>query len=300
MLPFLTEDRVRAVLRMEDLIPAMERALVEFSAGQVSQPPRQMLSVEPHAGYFGAMSAAGSGGLGAKLVTVYPGNAARGLPTHAALIVLFRPETGEPLAIMDGRLITEMRTAAVSAVATKAMAAEDPKVLAVLGSGVQARSHVEALGLVCDFAEIRIWSRTPEHATRFAAEIDARAMAAEDAVRGADVIVTATSAREPVLKGAWLKAGAHVNSVGWPGPQGRELDDDVMRNLLVVDTRAAVLNEAGDVLLSGAEIYAELGEVLTGAKPVPRDVTTVFKSVGLAVEDIVAAQLVFERVCAQA
>jgi thiomorpholine-carboxylate dehydrogenase len=222
------------------------------------------------------------------------------LPTHAAVIVLFRPETGEPLAIMDGRLITEMRTAAVSAVATKAMAAEDPKVLAVLGSGVQARSHVEALGLVCDFAQIRIWSRTPEHATRFAAEIDARAMAAEDAVRGADVIVTATSAREPVLKGAWLKAGAHVNSVGWPGPQGRELDDDVMRNLLVVDTRAAVLNEAGDVLLSGAEIYAELGEVLTGAKPVPRDVTTVFKSVGMAVEDIVAAQLVFERVCAQA
>ena len=153
---------------------------------------------------------------------------------------------------------------------------------------------------MCAFEEVRIWSRTPEHATRFAAEIGARAMAAEDAVRGADVIVTATSAREPVLKGAWLKAGAHVNSVGWPGPQGRELDDDVMRNLLVVDTRAAVLNEAGDVLLSGAEIYAELGEVLTGAKPVPRDVTTVFKSVGMAVEDIVAARLVFERMCAQA
>src|SRR6185503_6518003 len=141
-----------------------ERALVEFSAGRVTQPPRQMLTIEPHGAHFGSMPAAGSVGLGAKLVTLYPGNAARGLPTHAAVIVLFRPETGEPLAIMDGRLITEMRTAAVSAVATKAMAAEDPKVLAVLGSGVQARSHVEALGLVCDFAEIRIWSRTPEHA----------------------------------------------------------------------------------------------------------------------------------------
>ena len=299
MLPFLTEDQVRAVLHMEDLIPAMERALAELAAGRVLQPPRQMLAVERHGGYFGVMPAAGSVGVGAKLVTMYPGNAAHHLPTHAAVIVLFRPETGEPLAIMDGRLITEMRTAAVSAVATKAMAAEGAKVLAILGSGVQARSHVEALRLVCDFQEIRVWSRTPEHAARFAAEIGARAMAAEDAVRDADVIVAATSAQEPVLKGSWLKPGAHVNSVGWPGPQGRELDDDVMRNLLVVDTRATVLKEAGDVLLSGAEIYAELGEVLAGAKPVPRGVTTVFKSVGMAVEDIVAAQVVFERTRAQ-
>jgi ornithine cyclodeaminase/alanine dehydrogenase-like protein (mu-crystallin family) len=218
------------------------------------------------------------------------------LSTHAAVIVLFRPETGEPLAIMDGRLITEMRTAAVSAVATKAMAAEDAKVLAVLGSGVQARSHVEALRFVRTFEEVRIWSRTPEHAVHLAAEVGATAMAAEDAVRGADVIVTATSAREPVLKGAWVKPGAHVNSVGWPGPQGRELDDEVMCNLLVVDTRETVLKEAGDVLLSGAEIYAELGEVLAGEKRVPRGMTTVFKSVGMAVEDVAAAQVVYERV----
>jgi len=283
---------------MEDLIPAMEQALAEFSAGRVTQPPRQMLTVEPHGGYFGAMPAAGSIGVGAKLVTVYPGNVARRLPTHAAVIVLFRPETGEPLAIMDGRLITEMRTAAVSAVATKAMAAEDAKVLAILGSGVQARSHVEALRFVRDFQDIRVWSRTPEHAAHFAAEVGARVMAAEEAVRDADVVVTATSAREPVLKGSWLKPGAHVNSVGWPGPQGRELDDEVMQNLLVVDTRETVLKEAGDVLLSGAEIYAELGEVLAGAKPVPRGVTTVFKSVGMAVEDIAAAKVVYERVFA--
>jgi len=298
MLSFLTEDQVRAVLRMEELIPAMERALAEFSAGRVTQPPREMLTIEPHGAHFGSMPAAGSVGLGAKLVTLYPGNAARGLPTHAAVIVLFRPETGEPMAIMDGRLITEMRTAAVSAVATKAMAAEDAKVLAILGSGVQARSHLEALRLVRNFEEVRVWSRTPEHAAQFAAEVGARAMAAEDAVRGADVIVTATSAREPVLKGAWLKPGAHVNSVGWPGPQGRELDDEVMHNLLVVDTRETVLKEAGDVLLSGAEIYAELGEVLAGVKPVPRHVTTVFKSVGMAVGDIAAAQVVYERVFA--
>src|SRR5215210_2152360 len=145
MLPFLAEAQIRAVLRMEELIPAMERALVAFSAGRVAQPVRQMLAVEPQGGFFGAMPAAGEVGMGVKLVTFYPGNAERGLPTHLAMILLFRPETGEPLAVMDGRLITEMRTAAVSAVATKAMAAEDARVLAILGSGVQARSHVEAL-----------------------------------------------------------------------------------------------------------------------------------------------------------
>ena len=156
MLPFLDEARVRALLRMEDLIPAMEQALVDLSAGRVAQPARQLLSVQPHGGYFGAMPAVSESAVGAKLVTFYPGNAARGLPTHLALIVLFRPETGEPLAMMDGRLITEMPTSAVSAVATRAMSAPDAKVLAILGSGVQARSHVEALRLVRDFEEIRV------------------------------------------------------------------------------------------------------------------------------------------------
>src|SRR5918997_6340860 len=132
MLPFLDEEQVRAVLRMEDLIPAMETALIEFSAGRVAQPVRQMLSVEPHGGYFGAMPAAGSVGLGAKLVSFYPGNAAHGLATHAAIILLFRPETGEPLAIMDGRLITEMRTAAVSAVGNHLIASENVKVSPIL------------------------------------------------------------------------------------------------------------------------------------------------------------------------
>jgi ornithine cyclodeaminase/alanine dehydrogenase-like protein (mu-crystallin family) len=295
MLPFLDDAQVRGLLRMEDLIPAMEQALIALSEGHVVQPVRQMLQVEPHGGHFAAMPAAGDVGMGAKIVTFYPGNAARGLPTHLALILLFRAETGEPLAIMDGRLITEMRTAAVSAAATKAMAEPGAKVLAILGSGVQARSHVHALRLVRRFEEVRVWSRTPGHAERLAAEVGARATSAEEAVRDADVVVTATSTREPVLKGAWLKPGAHVNSIGWPGPKGRELDDDVMRNLVVVDSRETVLREAGDVLLSGAEIHAELGEVLSGASPVPRDATTVFKSVGMAVEDVAAAKLVYDR-----
>ena len=295
MIPFLDEEQVRRVLRMDDLIPAMETALVEFSAGRVAQPVRRLLPVEPHGGYFGSMPAAGEHAVGAKLVTFFPGNAGRGLPTHLAMILLFRPETGEPLAIMDGRLITEMRTAAVSAAATKALAAEDATVLAILGSGVQARSHVEALRLVRDFEEIRVWSRTAEHAHRFADEIGATVMDRAEAVRDADVVVTATATTEPVLLGRWLKPGAHVNSVGWRGFQGRELDDEAMRNVIVVESREAVLLESGDVRLSGAEITAELGEVLAGTVPVSSGITTVFKSVGIATEDIAAAKLVYDR-----
>jgi len=297
MLTFVDEAQVRAVLRMEELIPAVERALIAFSAGRVAQAVRQMLPVEPYGGHFGAMPAAGKDGMGVKLVTFYPTNAERGLPTHLATILLFRPETGEPLALMDGRLITEMRTAAASAVATRALAAPDAAVLAVLGTGVQARVHVEALRLVRRFREVRIWGRTPERAARLAAELGAVAVASgEAAVRGADVVVTATSSMQPVLQGAWLSPRAHVNAVGWRGPQGRELDDAAMRGAFVVaDSREAVLREAGDVLLSGAEIHAELGEVLGGTKAVPAEMRTVFESVGIAVEDVAAASLVLRR-----
>ena len=155
MLPYLDEERVRSLLRIEDLLPVMERALVDLSAGRVVQPTRQMLKAPGPGAHFAAMPAAGAVAMGAKLVALYPGNAAVGLPTHLALIVLFRPETGEPLAMMDGRLITELRTAAVSAVATRTLARPDTRVLAILGSGVQARSHVEALRLVRPFEEVR-------------------------------------------------------------------------------------------------------------------------------------------------
>jgi thiomorpholine-carboxylate dehydrogenase len=302
MLPFLDEAQVRAVLRMEDLISAIERALIAFSAGRVVQPVRQMLSLEPQGGHFGAMPAAGAElGMGVKLVTFYPGNAARGLPTHLAIILLFRPETGEPLAVMDGRLITEMRTAATSALATRAMAAVDAAVLAVLGTGVQARVHMEALRLVRQFREVRVWGRTPERAARLAADVGAVAMtSAQEAVQGADVVVTATSSMEPILRGAWLGPGTHVNAVGWRGPKGRELDDEAMHSAFVVaDSREAVLREAGDVLLSGTKVQAELGEVLAGTKPIPPGMRTVFESVGIAAEDIAAATLVYDRLKAR-
>src|SRR5437867_1521796 len=164
---FLNEDQVRQHLQMTDLIPAMEKALIDFSAGKVTQPVRSVIKVDPPGGFLGLMPALTPQGLGLKAVTFYPSNAERGIPTHMATIFLVDPRTGTPLAIMDGRLITEMRTAAVSAAATKLLAPPDPKVLAILGSGVQARSHVEALRLVRRFEEIRVWSRTPTHAERF-------------------------------------------------------------------------------------------------------------------------------------
>src|SRR6266446_1872875 len=199
---FLDEKQVRRHLGMEELIPAMEKALIDFSMGKVTQPVRSVITVDPPGGFFGMMPALTPGGLGIKIVTFYATNAERGIPTHMATVFLVDPQTGTPLAIMDGRLITEMRTAAVSAAATRLLASPDAKILAILGSGVQARSHIEALRLVRSFEEIRVWSPTFEHAKQFANEVGATAMSAEEAVRDADVIVTVTSSKTPVLSGA--------------------------------------------------------------------------------------------------
>ena len=255
----------------------MERALAGFSLGEVLQPVRNMLTIEEGKRYLGIMPAVAEDAMGAKLVSFYPGNAGTGVPTHMAMVLLFRPDTGEPLAVMDARLITEMRTAAVSAAATRHLAAPDSRILALLGSGVQADAHLRALREVRSFEEVRVWSRTAEHAVQFAERHQVTAMPAEAAVRGADVVVTATNAVEPILKGGWLKPGAHVNAVGSPRPDWRELDDEAMANILIVDSREAVLKESGDVILSGATIYAEIGEIFAGIKPAPTAATTIFK-----------------------
>jgi ornithine cyclodeaminase/alanine dehydrogenase-like protein (mu-crystallin family) len=292
MMLYLTEKEVRRHLRMDALVPAMEKALIDFSAGKVIQPLRSGIEVDPPGGFFFMMPAL-SEGLGVKIVTFYPTNAAREIPTHMATIFLVDAETGEPLAIMDGRLITEMRTAAVSAAATKLLAPANAEVLAILGSGVQARSHLEALRLVRNFREVRVWSRTAEHAEQFAKEFGATVTSAEAAVREADVVVTVTSSRLPVLKGSWLKSGSHINAVGACRPGWRELDDAAMANIIFVDSREGATKESGDVILSGAKIYAEIGEALAGTLPSRREETTVFKSLGMAVEDIAAAMLVY-------
>jgi alanine dehydrogenase len=287
----LEEAEVRRLLRMEDLIPATARALADLSAGRVMQPVRTVLPIGEHQGFLGIMPAS-AGALGAKLVTFYPNN--QGIPTHHALIVLFRPETGEPLAVLDGRLITEMRTAAASAVATQLLARHDASVLAILGSGVQARSHLQALRLVRSFRQVRVWS--PRNAPAFAEQFGVQAAdSAEEAVRGADVVTVATTSTTPVLMGEWLSAGAHVNAVGATRPEWRELDDETLRRARVfVDSREAAARESGDIIAAG-QAPAEIGEVITGTRP-GRSTTeeiTLFKSVGVAVEDVASADLVY-------
>ena len=289
----LDEGAVRDLLRMEDLIPVMASALADLSSGKVVQPMRVMVPIADHGGFLGLMPAYG-GALGTKLVTFYPNN--QGVPTHHAVIVLFRPETGEPLVTMDGRLITEMRTAAVSAVATKCLARPEASVLGILGAGVQARSHLEALRLVRTFREIRVWS--PRNARAFAKQFGIRAAAsAAEAVRGADVVVVATTSQTPVLLGEWLSAGTHVNAVGAPRPTWRELDDAVLRAARIyVESREAATRESGDVIAAG-RVDAEIGEVVTGAKRGRESAgeVTLFKSVGVAIEDVATADLVYRK-----
>jgi ornithine cyclodeaminase/alanine dehydrogenase-like protein (mu-crystallin family) len=290
----LSEHDVRRLLRMDELLPAVRDALVALSRGAAVQPVRQVVPVAEHGGFLGAMPGYHGGALGAKLVTFYPDN--RGVPTHHAVIVLFAPETGAPVAVIDGRLVTEMRTAAVSAVATDALARADARALAIVGAGVQAHSHLEALRLVRPLDDVRVWS--PRGAGAFAERHGVRlAASAEDAVRGADVVLVATTAKTPVLRGAWLAPGAHVVAVGAVRPDWRELDDDVVRGRrLFVDSREAALRESGDVIASGGD-PVEIGEVLAGAAPGRSAATdvTVFKSVGVAVEDLAAAALVYAK-----
>jgi len=293
MIVNLDENAVRGLLQMEELIPAIASALADLSSKKAVQPVRVVLPVADHSGFFGVMPAY-NGALGAKIVTFYPQN--KDVHTHHGVILLFRPETGEPIAVMDGRLITEMRTAAASAVATDLLARRDTNVLAIIGSGVQAASHLEALSIGRKFNKVRVWS--PRNAKAFAETHGVQAAStAEEAVRGADVIVVATSSMTPVLEGKWLSPGAHINAVGANRPTWRELDDDALAAAkMFVDSREAAMVESGDVIAAG-QIFAEVGEVVAGILPgrESEEEITLFKSLGAAVEDIAAADLVFRK-----
>ena len=292
----ISEAQVRHLLSYEELIPAMKHALMAFSSGRVQQPVRTVMNVAHHAGWFATMPAVYGSVMGAKMVTFYPNNTALGKHTHLAIIQLFRSDTGEPLAVMDGRAITEMRTAAVTALAVDHLSPAVAGILAILGSGVQARSHALALSQVRQFKEVRVWSRTPEHAENCAREISATAVpTAEQAVKDADVILTLTSSAEPILLGKWLKHDALICAVGAVTPDRRELDDDAIRGSVIVESREAALREPGDILLSHAEVTAELGELFNGVTLHRKPGPVVFKSVGMAIEDIASAKLVFDK-----
>ena len=292
---------VRRLLPLETLLPAMRRALVDLSAGRVVQPLRTVVDIPAEQGFLFMKPALTADALATKLITLMPGNPARGLPTLLATIVLMDPSTGRTLATMDGTWITELRTAAVSAVAADAIVPPGPKVVAMLGSGALARTHALALRAVRPVSAIRVWSRDPANVARCAAEIGGLACAsAEEAVRGADIVCTVTNATEPVLKGAWLKPGAFVAAVGAPRPAWRELDDDALRHAVIADSRHSAEHEAGDVILSGARVAAEIGEILAGTVAPPSPGTTVvFKALGQAVEDAVSARLVYDAAIAE-
>jgi alanine dehydrogenase len=310
----LTEQHVHSLLPISDLIAAMESALAKFSAGEVLQPVRSVLMVGPTKAYFGLMPAyvPAPASLGAKLVTVFGENHAKGLPSHLATILLLDPDTGSLIALMDGRYITEARTAAVSAVSARFLAKPNASTLAIIGSGVQARSHLEALQHVRQLTHVRIWSPREQSRQQFVDDMSPHVPipitacgSAEEAVRNADLVVLVTSSKTPVIMDGWVSPGAHVMCIGACRPDQREMDPGlVKRGRLFVDSRVAAVVESGDVVMNIAaglfepsHIRGEVGELVLGrvdGRTSDSDVT-IFKSLGMAVEDVVAADLVFRR-----
>lgn len=305
----LNQEEVERLLDMEGCIAAMEGALAALARGEVHVPLRFVMRPGDEPSLLGLMPAHRAGGTplySLKTVAVFPDNPKRGLDAHQGTVTLFDGETGEVRVLMNASAITAIRTAAVSAVATRLLARKDARVLGILGAGVQARSHLEALPLVRNFDTVRIFSRTLDHAQALAAQVGAEAVdTAEEAVRDADVVVTATSSAEPVLAREWLKPGAHLNAIGGRPPQMTELDTaTIADSAFYVDRRESAEAEAGDyraAVESGAigpdHIRAELGELVIGVKPgrSSEEEITVFRSLGLAVEDLAAAEYVLRR-----
>jgi alanine dehydrogenase len=298
---FLSEAEVRELLDLDELVDALAAAHRDLSAGDASMPPRIAAMVQERQGLLGVMPAyLPSAGLACKLVTLFPQNIDR--HTHQAVIVVFDPETGTPLAVMDGTYITATRTAAGSALATRLLAREDAEVLALLGTGVQARSHARALPRVRTFSEVRVAGRDRARAEALADEIGPHARAVssyEEAIRGSDVVAATTHTTDPIVRREWLSPGVHVNSVGL-NPSGREVDEQTVADaLLVVESRESALAAppAGAPELVGvrpADVHAELGELVAGTRPgrSSQDEITLYKSVGVAVQDVAAAALV--------
>jgi ornithine cyclodeaminase/alanine dehydrogenase-like protein (mu-crystallin family) len=301
----LNYDDVTRALPMSDCIEAMADILAAHARGEVYQPLRSVAIPPDGGGFIGLMPAQSPDAYSLKSLVVIPDNPKRGLDSHQGTVTLFDGETGIPTALLSASAVTSIRTAAVSALATRLLARENASELAVLGAGVQARSHLQSLRLVRDFARVRVYARTPEHVQKLVDEVDFPveiADSAEDAVRGADVVVTATNSREPVLEHEWLKEGAHVNAVGASMPSARELHiATVAAASLFPDNRVSLENEAGEFIQATREgaipgqdhVKAELGEVAAGLHPgrTAQTELTLFRSLGLGIEDLAAAQV---------
>lgn len=314
MTRIIRQDQVPALLPMAECVEAIERALIARARGEATLPVRQLMWLPDRSGLLGLMPSylGGPGIMGVKVISVIPANHGSELDTHQGAVLLFETSRGRLLAVVDATSITEIRTAAASAVATRALAREDAGHLAILGSGVQAGSHVEAMRVVRDIRTVRVWDRAAERAEAFAKReserhgIEIRAVrSAREAVEGADLICTVTAATEPVLEGAWLEPGAHVNAVGACFPTARELDTEaVLRCRFYVDTLEGALQEAGDFLIPKVagevgddHIAGEIGDVLIGEVPGRRapDEITVFESLGIGIYDLAAAERVWRN-----
>ncbi len=311
----LNQAEVEQLLPMSDCIVVMTDALMALARGQMHLPLRMVVRPPGAAGLLGLMPAYVSGersAYGVKVIGVFPGNVAKGKDSHQGAVLLISGETGEPLALMNASAITAIRTAAVSGVATRLLAREDSGDLAIIGSGVQARSHLAAMACVRSIKRVRVASRNMQHTQKFADEMSSlhsfpieAVETIEAVVRDADLIVTATSSSEPILRREWIAAGAHLNAVGASLPTAREVDTaTIAAASLFVDRRESTLNESGDYLLAvrdGAigsdHIRAEIGEVLIGAKPgrTQANEITLFKSLGLAIEDLASAEYVYRQ-----
>jgi ornithine cyclodeaminase len=306
----LSRADVESLLDPLELIDVVASAMADLSAGRASMPDRVAALVPERDALLGAMPGyvPSLGALTAKLVTLFPRNAGGPLPTHQALVGAFDPDTGEPLAIIDGTAITALRTAAGSALSTRLLARADARVLAIVGTGVQARAHARAVPLVRELGELRVAGRSADKAEGLAAELRDEGLPAraapsyEEAIRGADVVCATTHALEPVVRGEWLAPGTHVTSVGY-NTAGRELDDAaVARSLVVVESRATVLAPppagSNDLARIGPEdVHAEIGELVSGTRPgrTSSEQITLYKSVGVAVQDTAAAALALTR-----
>ena len=310
----IPQKRVSELLPMRECIDLMERVLSALARGDALLPLRSLIRTPDGSGVLGVMPAilGEPTCMGLKAISFFPNNAAAGLDSHQGAVLLFEPEHGRLVAIIDASSITGIRTAAASGAATRALAREDAGDLAIIGTGVQAITHLEAMSVVRKLRRVRVWDRNPEHARGFS-ERESKKHAtriepmptAQEAVENADIICTTTSAREPVLNGDWIMPGAHINAVGACFPDARELDTKaVVRSRLFVDRRESALNEAGDFLIPRKEgaigddhIQGELGEVLLGkvsGRRSPEEIT-LFKSLGIAVEDLAAAHLLWTK-----
>lgn len=312
----LTQRDIVELLTMQDCINVMANALGALARGESMVPLRTMMRLPNQSDIFALMPAyvgsrphdGSAPAIGAKVISVFPGNHGTAFDSHQGAVLLFNASNGSLEAILDATAITSIRTAAVSALATKLLAREDANDLAIIGSGVQARMHLEAIPLVRNIDRVRIWSRNKNNARalrdRFAPSAEVFDTA-EQAVRGASIVCVATSSTEPVVRGEWIAPGAHLNVVGSATPRAREVDSEtVKRSRLFVDSRVSALNEAGDVLIPLQEgeitpehIVAEIGESVIGLRRGRQSSSeiTLFKSLGLAVEDLAAAQFVHAR-----